>query len=62
VLIHVRRIALNPLNGLKDVFQVIERARGFIDHEVLHRSRFGEYGISDIFGEGFWRQHVDGNT
>ena len=43
------------LNGLKDVFQVIDGAHGFIDHEISHRARFGKYGVSDIFRKRFWR-------
>jgi hypothetical protein len=62
VLAHVRRIAVNPSNGLKNVCQVIDGAHGFIDHGASYRSRFGEYGVSDAFGKGFWRQHVNRHT
>jgi hypothetical protein len=62
VLTHIRRIAFNPLNGLKDVFQVIDSTNRLIDHEALHRARFGEYGVSDIFGKRFWRRHVNRDT
>ncbi len=62
VLTHVRRIALDPLNGLKDVFQVIHSAYGFIDHGASYRSCFSKYGVSDIFGKGLWRQHVNRHT
>ena len=62
VLTHVGRIAFNALNGLKYVFQVIDSTHGFIDHEISHRARFGEYGVSNIFGKRFWRQHVNRDT
>src|SRR5271170_3235017 len=62
VLTHIGRIAFNPLNCLKDVFRVIDSTNRSIDHDASHRARFGEYGVSDIFGKGFWRQHVNRDT
>ena len=59
VLTHIGRIAFNPLNCLKDVFQVIDSTNRFIDHDASYRACFGEYGVSDIFRKGFWRQHVN---
>jgi hypothetical protein len=59
VLTHVGRVALNPLNCLEDVFQIVDRTKRFIDHDASHRARFGEYGVSYIFRKGFWRQHVN---
>jgi len=62
VLGHIRRIAFNPFNGLKDVIQVIDSTKRLIDHKALHRTRFGEYCVSDIFGKRFRRQHVNRDT
>jgi hypothetical protein len=46
----------------KDVFQVIDSTNRFIDHDSSHRTRFGEYGVSNILGKRFWRQHVNRDT